>query len=133
MPPGQPFLLRAIGRTAELLGDPDWEILTEGSDNYCNGVPVGFEEDIPHLPQVFERKSKHRKFDDDLPEWDRPNYSSARLNAEQLLARFREEEGLGRMQSTTLGALKDAYPSDRIRVASMGGYSETRRVCEAGT
>ena len=58
VPSGQPFLLRAIGRTAELLGDPDWEILTEGSDNY-------FEEDIPHLPQVFERKSKHRKFDDD--------------------------------------------------------------------
>ena len=124
VPPGQPFLLRAIGRTAELLGDPDWEILTEGSDNYCNGVPVGFEEDIPHLPQVFERKSKHRKFDDDLPEWDRPNYSSARLNAEQLLARFREEEELGRMQSTTLGALKDAYPSDRIRVASMAAIQK---------
>ena len=124
VPSGQPFLLRAIGRTAELLGDPDWEILTEGIDNYCSGVPVGFEEVVPHLPQVFDRKSKHRKFDDDLPEWDRPNYSSARLNAEQLLSRFREEEELGRMQSTTLGALKGKYPAERIRIASMAAIQK---------
>ena len=119
VPKGQPFLLRALGRTAELLEDPDWRILTEGRDNYCTGVPVGFEEDIPHIPQVYERKTKHRRFDDDLPEWDRANYSSAKLNAEQLLARFREEESLGRMQSTTLGVLKERYPHDRFRVAAM--------------
>ena len=124
VPKGQPFLLRALGRTAELLEDPDWRILTEGRDNYCSGVPVGFEEDIPHVPQVYERKTKHRKFDDDLPEWDRANYSSAKLNAEQLLARFREEESLGRMQSTTLGVLKEKYPPDRIRVAAMAAIQK---------
>ena len=117
IPSGQPFLLRALAKTAELMGDADWEILTEGVDNYCSGVPLGFREEVPHL---YDHKTKWRKLDEDLPEWDRPNYSSASVNAKQLLEKFREEERLGRMASTTLGALKQDYPEDRIRVASMG-------------
>ena len=57
---------------------------------------------------------------EDLPEWDRPNCSSATLDAQQLLEKFREEEKLGRMSSTTLGALTQDYPEDRVRIASMG-------------
>ena len=120
VPPGQPFLLRALARTAEIMGHPDWEILTEGTDNYCTGVPLGFKEHIPHLPQVYDHKTKWRKLDEDLPEWDRPNYSSASLNSQQLLEKFRDEERLGRMASTTLGALKQEFAEDRITVASMG-------------
>ena len=120
IPSGQPFLLRALARTAELMGDPDWEILTEGKDNYCTGVPRGYKEEIPHLPQVYDHKTKWRKLDDDLPEWDRPNYSSATLNSRQLLEKFRGEEKLGRMASTTLGALRQEYPEERVRVASIG-------------
>ena len=120
IPPGQPFLLKALARTAEIMGDPDWEILTEGADNYCTGVPLGFKESIPLLPQVYDPKTKWRRLDEDLPEWDRPNYSSATLNSQQLLEKFRDEERLGRMASTTLGALRQEYAEDRIRVASMG-------------
>ena len=109
IPSGQPFLLRALAKTAELMGDADWEILTEGV------VVLGFREEVPQLPQVYDHKTKWRKLDEDLPEWDRPNYSSATVNAKQLLEKFREEERLGRMASTTSGALKQDYPEDRIR------------------
>ena len=115
IPPGQPLLLKALVRT---VGDPDWEILTEGADNYCTGVPLAFKENIPHFPH--DHKTKWRRLDEDLPEWDRPNYSSATPNSQQLLEKFRDEERLGRMASTTLGALRQEYAEDRIRVASMG-------------
>ena len=103
IPPGQPFLLRALAKSAEILEDPDWKIISEGQDSYCTGVPLGYDDTIPHLPQVYEPKVKHRRFDDDLPEWDRANYASAQLSSQQLLEKFRSEVDLGRMQATTLG------------------------------
>ena len=57
-PQGQPFFLRALACTAEALEDPDWQILIEGTDCYATGVPVGFEEELPRVPQVFELKTK---------------------------------------------------------------------------
>ena len=56
-PLGQPFFLRALAYTAEVLEDPDWQILIEGTDCYNTGVPVGFEEELPRVPQVFEHKN----------------------------------------------------------------------------
>ncbi|CAE7822684.1 unnamed protein product, partial [Symbiodinium necroappetens] len=44
VPERQPFFLPALARTAELLEDPDWEIVTQGNDNFCTGVPLGCEE-----------------------------------------------------------------------------------------
>eukprot|EP00439_Symbiodinium_sp_Y106_P019372 s7039_g2.t1 len=117
---GQPFFLRALACTAEVLEDPDWQILIEGTDCYVTGVPVGFEEELPRVPQVFELKTKSRKLDESDPEHDRKNYPSAEISAEELRAKFREEELAGRMQPTTLGALKSDYPESRIRIASMG-------------
>ena len=119
-PQGQPFFLRALACTAEALEDPDWQILIEGTDCYATGVPVGFEEELPRVPQVFELKTKARKLDESDPEHDRKNYPSAAISAEELRAKFREEELVGRMQPTTLGALKSDYPESRIRIASMG-------------
>ena len=92
----------------------------------------------------YEPKVKHRRFDDDLPEWDRANYASAQLSSQQLLEKFRSEVDLGRMQATTLGALKEKYPEDRIRIASMGAIQKgdgsvrpvhdatRRRTCQSG-
>ena len=123
-PSGQPFLLKALSLSAELLEDPDWGILTEGQDCFLTGVPVGFGEPIEHVPQVFSLKEHWRKLDESEPDFDRANYKSAELSASQLLAKFREEEKLGRRRPTTLGALREEYPEDRIRVASMGAIEK---------
>ena len=40
-------MLRALSRTAERLDNPDWEILTDGADNFCTGVPLGFPSSAP--------------------------------------------------------------------------------------
>ena len=45
---------------------------------------------------------------------------SATLNAQQLLEMSWKKEKLGRMLSTTLGALTQHYSKDRVRIASMG-------------
>ena len=119
-PPAQPFFLKALARTAELLEDPDWEIIGSVKDCYITGVPVGFEHEIPHVPH----KQKWRKLDVTELELDRSNYSSADLSSEQLLAKFRDEERLGRMEPSTMGALKQEYPVNKIRVASMGAISK---------
>ena len=96
-PTGQPFHLIALSRTAEALEDPDWAILTEGQDSFASGVPLGFGEPIPRVPQVFARKEKWRKLDESDPDYDRANYKSAEMSSEELLNKFREEEKLGRM------------------------------------
>ena len=121
IPAGQPFCLRALSRSAELVGDPDWRILTEGVDNFCTGVPVvGIDERIPHVPQLYAPKTKWRKLDESDQDFDRSNYRSADISSDELLDKFRAEEKLGRMFPTTLGALRQEYPPERIRVASMG-------------
>ena len=124
IPAAQPFLLKALSLSAERLEDPDWEILTEGVDCFCTGVPLGFNYDIPHLPQVYERKVHWRKLDESELELDRKNYKSAESSSAGLLEKFRAEEKLGRMVPTTMGALRAEYDSDMIRVASMGAISK---------
>ncbi|CAE7449853.1 unnamed protein product, partial [Symbiodinium sp. CCMP2456] len=124
IPEAQPFLLKALSKTAERLCDPDWEILTEGADCFCTGVPLGFKVDLPHLPQVYERKSQWRKLDESELELDRVNYKSAEMSSAELLEKFRAEEKLGRMKPTTMGALRAEYEEDMIRVASMGAIAK---------
>ncbi|CAE7196495.1 unnamed protein product [Symbiodinium sp. CCMP2592] len=120
IPGAQPFLLRALSLSAERLEDPDWQVLTEGVDSFCTGVPLGLNCDIPHLPQVYEKKCHWRKLDESELEFDRENYKSAELSSAELLEKFRAEEKLGRMKPTTLGALREEDSEDMIRVASMG-------------
>ncbi|OLP76746.1 hypothetical protein AK812_SmicGene43280, partial [Symbiodinium microadriaticum] len=124
VPERQPFFLPALARTAELLEDPDWEIVTQGNDNFCTGVPLGCEEVLPQVPQVFDFKYKSRTLDESEYDWDRSNYQSAREFETPLQEKFREEERLGRMFPTTLGALKEKFGSERIRIASLGAIGK---------
>ena len=124
IPDAQPFLLKALSRTAERLEDPDWEILTEGAECFCKGVPLGFKTTIPHIPQVYDRKEHWRKLDESELELDRANYKSAEMSSAELLEKFRAEEKLGRMVPTTMGALLSEYKEDEIRIASMGAISK---------
>ena len=136
VPERQPFYLPALARTAELLGDPDWEVITQGEDNFCTGVPLGCDEVLPQVPQVFDFKHKSRTLDESEFDWDRTNYKSAHEFEGPLLEKFREEEQLGRMFPTTLGALKEQFGSERIRIASLGAIGKpdgTARPIHDGT
>ena len=117
-PTGQPFHLSTLSRAAEALEDPDWAKLTEGQDSFTSGVPVGFGEPIPRVPQVFAQKEKWRKLDESEPDYDRAKSS------EELLNKFRDEEKLGRMYPSTVGALHEKYPGDSLRIASMGAIAK---------
>ena len=50
--------------------------------------------------------------------------TSASLNSQQLLEKFREEVELGRMESSTYGALKQRYGEENLRIASMGAIQK---------
>ena len=120
IPTRQPFLLRLLSEAARQLNDPDWEVLTEGAESYCEGVPVGVGTEIGHVPQVFSFKDKHRTLDVTALEYDRGNYKSAEASADLLQQKFEAEERLGRMVPTTISSLRAERPDADIRVASMG-------------
>ena len=120
IPCDQPFYLFALSEFAKALGGPDWEIVAQGNDCFVTGVPVGYNEVIERAPQVFPKKLKGRKLDESIFEWEKSNYAFAELSANDLEIKFREVEGLGRMFPTTIGALRQEYPADRIRIAAMG-------------
>ena len=109
IPAAQPFLLKALSLSAERLEDPDWEILTEGVDCFCTGVPLGFNYDIPHLPQVFERKVHWRKLDESELELDRENYKSAESSSAELL-----EKVPGRRKAWAYGAYDHGGTACRV-------------------
>ena len=120
----QPFYLRLLACTARLLEDPDWKILTEGDECFEKGVPLGYDEVIPRVPQVFERKVKWRKLDESSFEAIKDNYTSAKLTVQELELKFREEEKLGRMYPTTFATLAAEHGEDRVRVAAMGAVAK---------
>ncbi|CAE7332120.1 unnamed protein product, partial [Symbiodinium microadriaticum] len=122
--PPQPFYLRLLACTARLLEDPDWQILTEGDECFERGVPLGYDEVIPRVPQVFERKVKWRKLDESTFEAIKDNYSSAKLTVQELEQKFREEEKAGRMYPTTFATLAAEHGADRVRVAAMGAVAK---------
>ena len=122
--PTQPFYLRLLSCTARLLEDPDWEILTEGNECFEKGVPLGYDEPIPRVPQVFDRKVKWRKLDESEFEAVQENYHSAKLTVQEMELKFREEEKLGRMYPTTFATLAAEHGRERVRIAAMGAVAK---------
>ena len=49
----QPFFLRAISASAELLDDPDWEAVACQEDSYVTGVSIGYDRPVEHLPRCM--------------------------------------------------------------------------------
>ena len=64
VPEGQPFLLNFVAQSLQILGDPDWSVLTQGTECFANGMPIGYDQPLPRAPQVFRKKTKFRKFDE---------------------------------------------------------------------
>ena len=123
VPEGQPFYLNLVAQSLRLLGDPDWSVLTQGTECFANGMPIGFDQPLPRAPQVFKKKTKFRKCDDTLFEPDMTNYASAEISADQVEEHFREDERLGRMVATTEAAARREY-GDRVLIAAMGAVAK---------
>ena len=121
---GQPFFLELLSQTLQLLGDPDWRILTEDQESFATGVPVGYNAPLPRVAAVFPPKERNKRLDESIFMEDSANYKSADALADKLEQQFREEEALGRMFPTTLGALQSQYPGEKILIAPMGALEK---------
>ncbi|CAE7363410.1 unnamed protein product, partial [Symbiodinium sp. CCMP2456] len=124
MPPGQPFMLHLLSQSLEVLGDPDFKILDHGTESFAEGVPLGWDKPIPRTPQVFSQRTTFRKLDESEYDPSMLNYRSAELNAEQLEAKFREDESAGLMLCTTEAEAKRTYGEDAVLIAAMGAVTK---------
>ena len=121
---GQPFFLELMSQSLQILGDPDWRILTQDKESFATGVPLGYDQPLPRVPQVFPPKEKHRKLDDSEFSEVAQNYKSADEMAAELEKKFREEEKQGRMFPATMGSLKQDFPGCPVLVAAMGAIKK---------
>ncbi|CAE7391700.1 unnamed protein product, partial [Symbiodinium sp. CCMP2456] len=110
MPPGQPFMLHLLSQSLEVLGDPDFRILDHGTESFAEGV--------------FSQRTTFRKLDESEYDPSMLNYRSAELNAEQLEAKFREDESAGLMLCTTEAEAKRTYGEDAVLIAAMGAVTK---------
>ena len=124
VPPGQPFMLHMLSQSLEVLGDPDFEILDHGSESFAEGVPLGWDKPITRTPQVFPKRTVFRKLDQSDFDPSMLNYRSAELNAEQLEAKFREDERAGLMVCTTEAEAKRVYGDTSLLIAAMGAVTK---------
>ncbi|CAK9010089.1 Fucoxanthin-chlorophyll a-c binding protein C [Durusdinium trenchii] len=120
---GQPFLLRGLAQWLGVFEDPDAKWLVDVEDSFASGVCLGVEKPLPRSPQVCPPKVKHRKLDESEFSPSAQNYASADMSSSELEAKFREEEALGRMFPSKLGALREQY-GDKLRVASMAAIKK---------
>eukprot|EP00435_Cladocopium_sp_Y103_P061492 s851_g23.t1 len=123
-PERQPFWLELMSQSLQILGDPDWKILTEEPESFATGVPVGYESPLPRVPAVFPPKEKNKRLDDFIFMEDSSNYKSADALSGKLEEKFREEEKLGRMYPSTLGALRQQFGDQQILIAPMGALEK---------
>ena len=120
VPERQPFYLYMLAQSLQILGDPDWEILTQGEECYANGVPLGHDRPLPRTPQVFRKRLKTRQLDETPFDPIMSNYVSAELSSEQLEAQFRKDAEQGMMIATTEGAVRQEFGPDQLLIAAMG-------------
>ena len=121
----QPFLLKLIGETLRLSGDPDWRIFYASKrENFVEGASVGPGTIMPRTPAVFERKLKFKKYDESDYSADTSNYKSAAgpVMSAVLEKQFGEEALLGMMFKTSLEDAKREF-SD-LRIAAQGAIQK---------
>ena len=80
-------------------------MLTVGPESFAEGLPVGYDEPLPRTPDVFPPKEKVKPLDESEFLSLAQNYKSVEEVLEELEKKFKEEEALGRMFPTTVGAL----------------------------
>ena len=123
-PDGQPFMLHMLSQSLKILGDPDYEILDQGSESFAEGVPLGWDKPIGRTPQVFPKRIHFRKLDESDFDPSMVNYRSAELNAAQLEEKFRQDEQAGMMLCTTEPEARRKYGSEAVLIAAMGAVTK---------
>ena len=116
--PGQPFFLRAIAQTLEILEDPDFGIVEQGKYCFCNGVEVGHLRPLGPVPQVYRLRRKDQKYDDSSWEPEMRNHGEGPEVERSLQEAFEKEEREGRMFPLSLGEAKKRYPGNQLRIAA---------------
>ena len=119
VPDYQPFYLHAMSQSLEL-GDPDFEVLDRSEDCFATGVPVGHGVGLPHVPQVYRRKLKCRKYDESEFCQEMANYGDSEVVRETLQAQFEAEERENRMFPLSQKEVELRYPGLALRVAAQG-------------
>ena len=118
--PHQPYFLRAMAQTLELLEDPDFRILEEGKFCFCNGVSVGHVEPLGPNPQVYRLRRKDQKYDESEWEPEMTNYRDGEETSRILEEVFAKEEAEGRMFPLSLAEARRRYPGSSLRIAAQG-------------
>ena len=118
MVPHQPFFLRAMAQTLEILEDPDFGVLEEGKYCFCNGVEVGHLAPLGPNPQVYRARRKGQKYDESEWEPEMRNYKDGPEVERALQEAFEKEEKEGRMFPLSLGEARKRYPGHTLRVAA---------------
>ena len=116
--PGQPFFLRAIAQTLEILEDPDFGTAEQGKYCFCNGVEVGHLRPLGPVPQVYRLRRKDQKYNDSSWEPEMRNYGEGPEVERSLQEAFEKEEREGRMFPLSLGEAKKRYPGNQLRIAA---------------
>ena len=118
MVPHQPFFLRAMAQTLEILEDPDFGILEEGKYCFCNGVEVGHLAPLGPNPQVYRVRRKGQKYDESEWEPEMRNYKDGPEVERALQEAFEKEEKEGRMFPLSWSEARKRYPGHALRVAA---------------
>ena len=107
------------------------------------GVPLGVRGEIPHVPEVYDKKEKGER-EESTPQWGgevgeepRSNYGSAIAHLEKVKRIVKEEEEKGWIKKVSLQEARRIYGSD-VQVASLGAvpkdpHWEEIRVVDDGT
>ncbi|CAJ1363105.1 unnamed protein product, partial [Effrenium voratum] len=114
----QPFFLHAISQLAEALEDPDWQVVATSKDSFVEGVPVGFEEPIEWVPDVYEEVEREKTYDSSERRWEMDNYDSASDAGPALQQHFEKEESMGHMFPLSGAEARRRYPGGRLRIAA---------------
>lgn len=122
VPDRQPFFLHLLAQSLRILGDPDWEVLTQGEESFAEGVPVGYKTALPRTPQVFRKREKFRTLDQTPFKAEMDNYFTAEMSSDALLEHFRQDEKIGRMIATTEAEARKL--GDPLLIAAMGAVQK---------
>ena len=118
MIPHQPFYLRAMAQTLQILEDPDFRIIEEGKFCFVNGVEVGHTGPLGPVPQVFRARRKDQRYDDSIWQPLMENYRDGPDVCKSLEEAFAKEEAEGRMFPLSFAEARSRYPGDTLRIAA---------------
>eukprot|EP00973_Karenia_brevis_P014281 1945300-Karenia_brevis.AAC.1 len=80
-----------------------------------SGVRIGVTERLPRTPSLYERKTRFRKYDEDIDGSEpvsKDNYASVKENKEAVRQIFVEEAKLGIMREEPLEVAQREYGDD---------------------